>query len=229
MKGFDVPAVILCGGKGLRLRPLTDNTPKPLIKIHNKPILYYIIKQLQKNNIKEFIIATGYKSKKIEGFMKKEFKNLKYKIVNSGNASILKRIKDCLSFIPEDFFLCYGDTISDINLKKIEKNHREEPFYATITSYPINIPFGVMKINKKGIVNSFVEKPILNEVMNIGYFYFTKETHKIIKQNKSLIEVIKYLIKLKKLKSYMHKGIHITINTVAELEYANKNITKVFK
>ena len=69
----ELPVVILCGGKGLRLRPVTNDVPKPLIKIQNKPILYYIINHLRKYKIKNFIIATGYKSKKIEDFMKRTF------------------------------------------------------------------------------------------------------------------------------------------------------------
>ena len=54
--------IILCGGKGLRLRPLTSNTPKPLIKIDNKTILEHIISQFLKFNVKNFILATSYKS-----------------------------------------------------------------------------------------------------------------------------------------------------------------------
>ena len=77
-KKITLPALILCGGKGLRLRPITKDNPKPLIKINNKPILYYIISHLQKQGIKDFIIATGYKSNKIEAFMRKDFKKLSY-------------------------------------------------------------------------------------------------------------------------------------------------------
>ena len=78
----NIYAIILCGGKGLRLRPITKDIPKPLIKIGEKPILFYIIKHLLKYKIKNFIIATGYKSKKIEDFMINTFPSLNYKIVN---------------------------------------------------------------------------------------------------------------------------------------------------
>ena len=61
----DRSVIILCGGKGMRLRPLTDKIPKPLVEINNAPILSYIIKHLQKYNFNKYIIATGYKSEKI--------------------------------------------------------------------------------------------------------------------------------------------------------------------
>jgi len=224
----DLPALILCGGKGLRLRPITNDTPKPLIEINKQPILYYIINHLQKYKINKFIIATGYKSKKIEAFMKKKFNKLSYQIINSGNVSILSRIKDSLKVIKDDFLLCYGDTITDININKLITHHKHRPNSVTISSYPITIPFGVMRIDKNQ-VKSFDEKPILSDVMNIGYYYFTKKFHKIILKQKDLVGLINTLIKNKQLTCYEHNGIHITINTIAELEYANKNVTKIYK
>lgn len=219
----------MCGGKGLRLRPVTNDVPKPLIKIQNKPILYYIINHLRKYKIKNFIIATGYKSKKIEDFMKRTFKNLHYQIVNSGNASILTRIKDCLNNINNDFILCYGDTITNLNLDNLIRHHKRFSNSVTISSYPIELPYGVMEINKSSFVKSFNEKPVLNDVMNIGYYYFNKDSHSIIKKEKSLIGVINKLIKNKNLTCYKHTGIHITINTLSELEIANKNVKKIYK
>ena len=79
----NLSAIILCGGKGLRLRPLTNNIPKPLITINDKPILYYIISHLIKYKIKKIIIATGYKSKMIEKFMSDNFPFIDYIIVDS--------------------------------------------------------------------------------------------------------------------------------------------------
>ena len=66
--------IIFCGGKGLRLRPLTFNTPKPLIKIDNKSIIEHLINQFLKNKINNIIIATGYKSQLFKQFLKKNIK-----------------------------------------------------------------------------------------------------------------------------------------------------------
>ena len=224
----NLSAIILCGGKGLRLRPLTNNIPKPLITINDKPILYYIISHLIKYKIKKIIIATGYKSKMIEKFMSDNFPFIDYIIVDSGDVSILKRIKDSLKYINNDFILSYGDTISNIDLNKLIKFHKKKSNSVTITSYPISIPFGVMKISKTKVVQSFEEKPTLDKVMNIGYYYFPNNQFNIIKKGKSMINIINSLISKKLLRCYEHKRIHITINTISELEYAEKNIKQIF-
>ena len=101
-KKKNITAIILCGGEGQRLRPITNDIPKPLIKIKNKPILYYIIEHLKKYNIKKYLIATGYKSKKIEEYMNQEFNSLNYKIVDSGNTDILSRVRACMQYIADD-------------------------------------------------------------------------------------------------------------------------------
>ena len=220
--------VILCGGKCLRLRPLTRDIPKPLIKIDNKPILEYILNQFIKYKFEKYKIATGYKSNKIKEFMKNSFTGLDYDIINSGDSDIITRIRDCIKDIDNDFILSYGDTISNINLRRLINYHHKNPETVTVTSFPITIPFGVMGVNKDNYVTSFIEKPVLESVMNIGYFYFTKKYHHLFFKYNSFIKVLSYLAKNKKLKCYKHSGIHITINTIAELEYANKDIKKIF-
>jgi len=222
-------AIILCGGKGVRLRPLTNDTPKPLIHIDNKPILSHVIKHLRSHGIKKFVIATGYQSNKIKEFMEETYVDLDYKLVDSGDTGILARVKDCIKGINSDFLLCYGDTISDINLTDLVKFHRKNSESVTISSFPIMIPFGVMEVDENNNVKSFNEKPILQNVMNIGYYYFNKEDYGMIDRNNGVIELLNLLIKSQSLKCYKHNGIHITINTLAELEIANENIKKIFK
>jgi len=223
----DLSAIILCGGKGLRLRPLTNDIPKPLIPINDKPILYYIVSHLIKYKINKIIIATGYKSKMIEKFMLDNFSFIDYTIVDSGDVNIIARIKDSLKHIDNDFILCYGDTISNIDLNKLIEFHKKKSDSVTITSYPISIPFGVMKIDNKNYVESFEEKPTLTEVMNIGYYYFPNNKFDLIKKKKSIIDILKHLISKRLLRCYKHKKIHITVNTISELEYAEKDIKKI--
>ena len=80
--------LILCGGKGLRLRPVTKDIPKPLVKIKSKSILENIINYFLKFKINDFIIATGYKHKMIDNFIKKKYKKLNIKSINTGVNSI---------------------------------------------------------------------------------------------------------------------------------------------
>ena len=224
----DLSAIILCGGKGMRLRPLTEDAPKPLVEINGKPILYYIVSHLLKYGVNKIIIAAGYKSSMIENFMSENFSGIDYRIVDSGDAAIIDRVRDCIPKVRKDFILCYGDTICDININKLIDFHKKKSDGVTITSYPISIPFGVLKTGPKDIVLKFEEKPVLDEVMNIGYCIFPKNNFGIFKNSKSLVDVFNTLVSEGLLRCYKHKKIHITVNTMSELEYAERNIKKVF-
>ena len=159
-----------------------------------------------------------------------KFHAIDYKIINSGDVKIIQRIKDIIDNVDDkDIILCYGDTISNVDLNKLTNFHYKNLNSVTITSYPINIPFGVMNIDKNSMVQSFVEKPMLDDVMNIGYFYISKSLFNNFYKYNSFEEVLVNLARKKKLKCYQHKGIHITINTIKELEHANESIKKIFK
>ena len=221
--------MILCGGKGLRLRPLTNNIPKPLIPINRKPILEHIINHFLTFNFDNFIIATGYKSKKIEDFMKKKFKDIDYTVVNSGDVNILERIRHCISKIQTNCILCYGDTLTDLNINKLKETNKKNKNAILVSSYPIRIPFGVMDINSSNTVTKFEEKPLLTQVMNIGFFYIPKIMFDVFNKHKKFETLLDTLAKQKKLKSFKHTGVHITVNTVAELEDAQENVKKLYK
>ena len=95
----DITALILCGGKGERLRPLTEEIPKPLVPINGRPILSYLIDHIKKYNISNIVIAAGYQSNKIKGFFNNKDKELNVSIIDSGDVDIISRIKDCSSII----------------------------------------------------------------------------------------------------------------------------------
>ena len=230
MKKNNIIIGLLCGGKGLRLRPITADIPKPLVEIKNIPILEYIIKHLNNYQFNEYLIATGYKSNQISKFMKNKFYALNYNIINTGDVSIIARIRSLIERCSDsDIILCYGDTISNVNPNKLIKFHLSNPTTMTVTSYPISIPFGVMEVNSANNVKSYIEKPVLKSVMNIGYFYIPKSIYNIFYKYNSFEKVLTNLTKKNKLKCFQHNGIHITINTIAELEYANKKINEILK
>ena len=130
----NIKAIILCGGKGKRLLPLTKRLPKPLVKIKKKPILGYILDYFSNSVINEFIVATGYKSNEIKKFISKSYHKKKCKVVYTGDNDIIIRIKKCLPLIKnEDFLVLYGDTISDINLNKLTNFHLKFSKPATVT------------------------------------------------------------------------------------------------
>ena len=114
----NMQTLLLCGGEGTRLHPLTKKIPKPLVKIKNKTIIDHIIEHLHKSGLREFLICSGYKSNLISRHFRK-YKSIDAKIINSGKVDILQRILDCKSMIDNDFMICYGDTIANVNIKKL--------------------------------------------------------------------------------------------------------------
>ncbi|SVD39382.1 uncharacterized protein METZ01_LOCUS392236, partial [marine metagenome] len=103
----------MCGGKGERLYPLTNDIPKPLVEIKNKPILSHIIEHLEKYNMTDLIILTGYKSDKIAFYINQNHYSNNIRIIDSGDVDIIRRIQDSLPFIDGDFMVLYDDTISN--------------------------------------------------------------------------------------------------------------------
>ena len=109
-------AIILCGGKGVRLRPITNDIPKPLVKINNKPILHYVIEHLKKFNIRKINIASGYKSSVLKKYFSEKNYDASIKIHDSGDVDIIKRIQDILEVVQKDVIVLYGDTISNVDI-----------------------------------------------------------------------------------------------------------------
>ena len=167
-------AIILAGGRGKRLRPITDYVPKPLIPINNIPIIEWQIKYLKKFNISEVIICSGYKTKMIEDYLNN--KKLGIKITFSSENKPLgtggaikkagKRIKD------KSFLVINGDIITNIDLNKLIKKEN------SIASIQLKTKFGIVQTDKDKVIK-FDEKKEINDIwMNAGIYHLNKETLK---------------------------------------------------
>lgn len=218
-------ALLLCGGKGERLYPLTNSLPKPLIPINGIPILNYLISYLERYGFKDIFVAAGYKANKIHEYFERHHKNLNIKIIDSGDVDIIKRIQDAAEFIPGDFIMCYGDTLADVDFNKMIDYHRSHDGILTVTAYPLQSSFGVLDIGNKGKVQSFMEKPVLDKWINIGYFYFSRECIHHINTKSSFVDFLNEQIVMGQMYSFKHRGIHITVNTITELQNAEINIS----
>jgi len=124
MSSFD--AILLCGGKGTRVSRYTKHVPKCLIDINGKPFLYHQLKFLKKNNIKKVIISTGYLSKKIQNYLKKDIRFINFKIKVDGKkllgtgGAVLKS----LNFLKKNFFVIYGDSYLRFRLNALKKDKK---------------------------------------------------------------------------------------------------------
>ena len=127
MKKFE--AIILSGGKGTRVKKYTKKNPKCLIEINGKPFLYHQLKYLKKNNIKDVIVSVGYQGGKIKSYLKKNIDFINTKIVNDGKRPLGTggaTIKSLRS-LKKNFFIIYGDSYLNFNLRKLVQENKHMP------------------------------------------------------------------------------------------------------
>lgn len=204
-------AVILAGGKGTRMRPLTLITPKPMIPILHKPFLEYIIELLKKNGIEEIIILTGYLHEKIEEY----FKNgrgfglkIKYSFspVEDETGTRLKKAKNLLD---DTFLLLYADNYWPLQLDELIKFYKKMntqgliTVYSNIDNYTKNNTF----VNDKGLVEVYDKSrktPGLNGV-DIGFFILNKKVLSLFLEENFSFEkvVLPQLISKKQLAGFL--------------------------
>lgn len=219
---------MLCGGRGLRLKPLTNSIPKPMVYLRGKPLVEYIVDYFSNRGYKEFILAIGYKGEIIkEHFKKKKGYKIEY-VVGPAEMDTIQRVYSAKDLVSERFFVLYGDAIANIDINKLLKFHESHKGLVTITTYPLQSPFGLLFSKENGTVHAFKEKPILNYWMNIGFMVFEKEALKHISKNDNMVSFLNKLIVKNKLYEYKHRGKHITVNTAVEKKAAEKELDKFY-
>lgn len=168
-------AIILAGGRGKRLRPITDYVPKPLIPLNNTPIIEWQIRYLKKYGIQEIIICTGYKAEMIKNYLEMK-KNLGIKIKFSfektplGTGGAIKQAG--ISIKDGSFFVINGDTITNINLKQLAKKQN------SIAAIELKTKFGVIETKNDNVTKFREKKQIPDLWMNAGIYHLQKEVLK---------------------------------------------------
>jgi len=154
-------AIILAGGFGTRLRPLTYTRAKSLLPIMNKPMVSYLLDQLPES-VDTVIIAANYRKNQLEDYIK-SLDSSKKIIINDepkplGTGGAVKFAEEYLS---DEFFVLNSDIICSLNLSEMIKFHREHQAVATISLWPVeNVSeFGVVDITNQGKIINFIEKP----------------------------------------------------------------------
>lgn len=221
----NLTAIILCGGRGERLKPITNKTPKPLLKVAGKEILGYILRHLKKYKINDILVLTGYKRELINSFLKKNFKSNVKNLYTGQKTDIIKRLDKGLKKAKKYTLLCYGDTLLDINIDKLINFHLKNKNKSTMSIFQNKINFGIVKFNSNNLITKFDEKPNLNLWINVGYFIFeTKKLEMYCQKFNTFQNFLKSLGNIKKIKAFKHKSKHITINSSLELQNARTEI-----
>lgn len=180
-------AVILAGGKGSRLRPLTDNIPKPLVAVDNKPILKLLLIRLQRCGIKKVTLAVNHLWQQIQ------------KVVGDGEAFGLQieysRETEPLSTVaplknienlPENFLVINGDILTDLDFSKLALAHSGNEALVTVATYQRkdHIDYGVLNVGSDGMVDGFREKPIVSLTVSMGAYVFSREVLELVPSGK---------------------------------------------
>ncbi|KAG5682416.1 hypothetical protein PVAND_011769 [Polypedilum vanderplanki] len=173
-------ALILVGGYGTRLRPLTLSRPKPLVEFANKPILLHQIEALREAGVKEVILAVSYRADEMERELKQETEKLGVNLIFSheteplGTAGPLALAKDILLKSPEPFFVLNSDVICDFPFQELAKFHRNHQKEGTIVVTKVEEPskYGVVLYDNNGCIKSFIEKPqeFVSNKINAGMY-----------------------------------------------------------
>lgn len=223
--------IIFCGGLGTRIGEETKKIPKPMIKINSVPILERIINLFYKYGHNDFILATGYKSKIIENyFNKKKNYNLQciYTGLKTNTGGRLLKLKNYIK-PGEDFFLTYGDGLSNQNLNNLIKFHKQKKKIGTITVVRPPARFGEVTLRKNSLVSNFEEKPkVRYGWINGGFFIFNQNIFKYLKKKNEVFEKtpLERLVKNKELSAFKHEGIWQCMDTQRDKKIISELVKK---
>ncbi|MEN6328760.1 MAG: glucose-1-phosphate cytidylyltransferase [Methanobacteriaceae archaeon] len=244
--------VILCGGKGTRLKEETEYRPKPMVKIGNRPILWHIMKIYAHYGFKDFVICLGYKGDMIkEYFLNYEIMNNDFTIdmaakghlqihdydpqkedwnvtlaYTGENSQTGARVKKIEKYIDGDtFMLTYGDGVSNINIKDLVKFHQEHGKIGTMTGVHPPSRFGEFSVKENKIIE-FSEKPQTKAgLINGGFFVFKTKFFDYLSKDDDCIMEQKPLENLTadgELMLYHNKSFWQCVDTYRELEQLNE-------
>ncbi len=200
----DIPVVIMAGGKGKRLRPITNKIPKPMIKIGNKPIIEIIINKLKKQSFKNIFVSVNYQKDVIKNYFRKNK-------ISDMNINFIEESKSLgtlgsLSLFYKKYnfkgplLVLNSDLYTNFNFRELIDYHTKSKskFTVVVRQYEVNIPYGLMEIKKNKIVNIF-EKPVINNHVNSGIYVIDNQLKKYFKTAKKLDanEFINKIIKSK--------------------------------
>ncbi|QLH08917.1 nucleotidyltransferase family protein [Candidatus Nitrosotenuis sp. DW1] len=164
-------AIILAGGKGTRLKPLTDHVPKPLIPINSKPLIEWQIRYLKKFGIKNIVICTGYKSKQIEGYLERKANfgsKIKFSIEKKplGTGGAIKKAAKMIQ--GSSFLVLNGDIITNMDIRQIYKKKN------AIALIELKTKYGTVAIHEDKITEFREKKSVPDVWMNAGIYHLDR-------------------------------------------------------
>ncbi len=237
--------VILCGGKGTRMREETEYRPKPMVEIGGKPILWHIMKTYAHHGFNEFVLTLGYKGAAIKQYFLShralandftlgtrdqsvEFHHnrdddFKITFAETGEESLTgKRLMHVERYLKGDeFMLTYGDGVADVRLDRLAAFHRKQGTIGTLTGVHPHSKYGLVKIDKRSMrATEFYQKPRLSDYVNGGFMIFKKKIFDYLDEG-PIEEALMRLARKRELSVFAHQGFWKAMDTYQEAQDLN--------
>jgi glucose-1-phosphate cytidylyltransferase len=238
------PVVILCGGMGIRMG---DKRPKMLVRIGGRPVLWHVMKIYAAQGFTDFILALGYRGQDIKRyFLDYDLMSRDFTLRLDGGPGITyhgrspetgwritfadtglhtktgSRIRKLARYLEVDtFFATYGDGVADIDLHELLAFHRNMGRVATVTGVSSFSRFGVLRTDEQGIATQFEEKPLVEAMINGGFFVFEREIFEYLGEGDDVIlerEPLNRLVADRQLAVYRHTGFWRAMDTFKDAQ-----------
>jgi glucose-1-phosphate cytidylyltransferase len=208
---MNTPVVILCGGRGTRLRERTESVPKALVEIGGRPILWHVIEIYAAHGFDRFLLCTGYLGQMIADFAASERwpAGVGVEAIDTGDETPtggrIKLLEDRLA--GATFCATYADGVADIDLRTLVEFHRSHGELATVTVVRPRLQWGIAHLGGDGRVQKFDEKPRSEHWVNGGFFCFESGVFDYLSEDSVLErEPLQRLSAEGRVRGYRHEG-----------------------
>jgi len=186
-KTSDMLTVILAGGKGTRLRPYTEDLPKPLVPVGDRPVIEYLLRRLHWCGVREVVMAVNHLAERMEetiGDGRRFGLEVSYSHEEKPLSTVAPLIQ--IQHLPESFLVVNGDVISDIDFSRVYQYHRQSGVELTVATQKRvhNVDYGVMETDGTGRVTGFSEKPTTEYEVSMGVYVFNRSILDIVPQGR---------------------------------------------
>ncbi|MFZ9730875.1 MAG: sugar phosphate nucleotidyltransferase [Ilumatobacteraceae bacterium] len=234
--------VILCGGKGTRIRGVDDTVPKPMIPVGSQPIVVHIMEHYAFYGHRDFVLCLGYLGSVIREFFgaspSGKTETVSFALPRAGSAIVtlvdtgleamtgarVRKIREVVG--NEDFFLTYGDGVSDVPIDKAHEFHRSHAAAMTLTAVRPPSRFGEVEVNAAGIATSFNEKPQASAgLISGGYFVCRPKLFDYLNEREDVVlesDPMRQMVRDRQLAAYTHEGFWQCMDTYRDWELLNE-------